>query len=97
LGTLYILEQALYASDRLYLHGAGTQENVIYGFGSARHGQVGIPVSGPHRVRSCNLPRVIHGFENHNVVYICANGDQSAALSGNFLSCYCLKHFILLS
>lgn len=64
---------------------AAPQENIIYGFGSARHGQIGDSEIGSDRMRSCNLPRVIHGFENHKIVYLCANGDQSAALSGNFV------------
>ena len=44
-GSLICLRTS-FASNLLDRDGAGTQESVIYGFGSARHGQVGILGSG---------------------------------------------------
>ncbi|XP_020257110.1 ultraviolet-B receptor UVR8 isoform X2 [Asparagus officinalis] len=61
----------------------GPQESIIYGFGSAKHGQIGASESGSHKVRSFNLPTLIYGFENLKIAYIYANGDQSAALSAD--------------
>ncbi|XP_020573022.1 ultraviolet-B receptor UVR8 [Phalaenopsis equestris] len=55
--------------------------NSVYGYGSARHGQIGTRPSG-HR-RLINIPHLIPGFEDSRIVNVCANGDHSAALSAN--------------
>ncbi|XP_026665411.2 ultraviolet-B receptor UVR8 isoform X3 [Phoenix dactylifera] len=60
---------------------AGSSGSSIYGFGSGRHGQIGMFESGTQR--SHNFPKVIEGFENCEVVSIYANGDHSAALSAD--------------
>lgn len=54
--------------------------DLVYGFGSARHGQIGNSVSKPQK--SCNLPEVIQGFGSCKIVGLFANGDHSAALTG---------------
>ncbi|KAL0914675.1 hypothetical protein M5K25_015043 [Dendrobium thyrsiflorum] len=56
-------------------------ETSIYGYGSARHGQIGTQLS--ERRRFINIPEVIPGFEDSRIVNLCANGDHSAALSAN--------------
>lgn len=54
------------------------KDNSVYGFGSARRGQVGKCAS---RIqKSYNVPRLIDGFPNCKIVNIYANGDHSAAL-----------------
>ncbi|XP_019705528.1 ultraviolet-B receptor UVR8 isoform X2 [Elaeis guineensis] len=60
---------------------AGSSGSLIYGFGSARHGQIGMLES--RTQRSHNFPKVIEGFENCEIVSIYANGDHSAALSAD--------------
>ncbi|XP_020081028.1 ultraviolet-B receptor UVR8-like isoform X1 [Ananas comosus] len=55
--------------------------DLVYGFGSARHGQIGNSVSKPQK--SCNLPEVIQGFGSCKIVGLFANGDHSAALTAN--------------
>ncbi|RWW79742.1 hypothetical protein BHE74_00011955 [Ensete ventricosum] len=55
--------------------------DVIYGFGSGRHGQIGKHLSGGQR--SLNLPTAVQGFDDHKIVSMHANGDHSAALSGS--------------
>lgn len=54
------------------------KDNSVYGFGSARRGQVGKCVS--RNQKSCNVPRLIDDFPNCKIVNIYANGDHSAAL-----------------
>ncbi|WVZ68609.1 hypothetical protein U9M48_017530 [Paspalum notatum var. saurae] len=54
------------------------KDNSVYGFGSARRGQVGKLVS--RNQKSYNVPRLIDGFPNCKIVNIYANGDHSAAL-----------------
>jgi hypothetical protein len=58
-------------------------DNSVYGFGSARRGQIGRCVSRSHK--SYNVPRLIDGFPNCKLVNIYANGDHSAALNGKAL------------
>lgn len=53
--------------------------NQVYGFGSGKRGQLGVSKD---RIKSINLPKVISGFEDVEIVGIAANGDHSAALSG---------------
>ncbi|KAK4763702.1 hypothetical protein SAY87_013140 [Trapa incisa] len=56
----------------------GEIQNQVYGFGTCKRGQIGtVDV----RTKSVNLPLVIDGFENTEIVSISANGDHSAALS----------------
>ncbi|TVU34902.1 hypothetical protein EJB05_16758 [Eragrostis curvula] len=55
------------------------KDNSVYGFGSARRGQVGKYISRSHK--SYNVPRLIDGFPNCKLVNIYANGDHSAALN----------------
>ncbi|XP_027187518.1 ultraviolet-B receptor UVR8 isoform X2 [Cicer arietinum] len=52
--------------------------NQVYGFGSGKRGQLGVSKD---RIKSINLPKVISGFEDVEIVGIAANGDHSAALS----------------
>lgn len=54
------------------------KDNSIYGFGSARRGQVGKCISRNEKLY--NVPRIIDGFPNCKIVNIYANGDHSAAL-----------------
>lgn len=54
------------------------KDNSVYGFGSARRGQVGKCVS--RNQKSYNVPRLIDGFPNCKIVNVYANGDHSAAL-----------------
>jgi secretion-regulating guanine nucleotide exchange factor len=58
-------------------------DNSVYGFGSARRGQVGKPAS--KNQKFYNIPRLIDGFPNCKILGLYANGDHSAALDG--------KHF----
>ncbi|PKA60983.1 Ultraviolet-B receptor UVR8 [Apostasia shenzhenica] len=59
----------------------GSLGNSVYGFGSGRHGQIGIHL--PERRKLFNIPEVIDGFGDSRIVDLCANGDHSAALSAN--------------
>ncbi|PAN28177.1 hypothetical protein PAHAL_5G136400 [Panicum hallii] len=54
------------------------KDNSVYGFGSARRGQVGKCAS--RNEKSHNVPRLIDGFSDFKIVNIYANGDHSAAL-----------------
>ncbi|KAM0894961.1 hypothetical protein ACQ4PT_024124 [Festuca glaucescens] len=54
------------------------KDNSIYGFGSARRGQVGKSAS--KNQKFYNIPRLIDGFPNCKIVGLYANGDHSAAL-----------------
>lgn len=59
---------------------AGCGLDQVYGFGSAKRCQLGISKD---ITKSINLPKVITGFEDVEIVGVSANGDHSAALSGN--------------
>ncbi|XP_057448340.1 ultraviolet-B receptor UVR8 isoform X2 [Lotus japonicus] len=52
--------------------------NQVYGFGSGKRGQLGVSKD---RIKSINLPKVVSGFEDVQIVEIATNGDHSAALS----------------
>ncbi|VAH80367.1 unnamed protein product [Triticum turgidum subsp. durum] len=54
------------------------KDNSVYGFGSARRGQVGKSASKNQKFYS--IPRLIDGFPNCKIVNLYANGDHSAAL-----------------
>lgn len=54
------------------------KDNSVYGFGSARRGQVGKSAS--KNQKFYNIPRLIDGFPNCKIVGLYANGDHSAAL-----------------
>lgn len=56
----------------------GCLSNQVYGFGSGKRGQLGVSKD---KIKSINLPKVISGFEDEEIVGISANGDHSAALS----------------
>lgn len=58
----------------------GDAEDVIYGFGSGKRGQLGIS---DDKQKSVSTPQVTLGFENVKIGSITANGDHSAAISGN--------------
>ena len=66
------------ASDNMLIF--SFSDNSVYGFGSARRGQVGTCAS--RNEKSHNVPRLIDGFSDFNIVNIYANGDHSAALDG---------------
>lgn len=51
----------------------------MYGFGSGKRGQLGVSKD---KIKSLNLPHLCSGFEGTELVNISANGDHSAALSG---------------
>ncbi|XP_055810139.1 ultraviolet-B receptor UVR8 isoform X2 [Solanum dulcamara] len=61
----------------------GDTEDVIYGFGSGKRGQLGIS---DDKQKLVNTPQVTLGFENVKIKSVTANGDHSAAISmhGNF-------------
>lgn len=61
----------------------GDAEDVIYGFGSGKRGQLGIS---DDKQKSVSTPQVTLGFENVKIGSITANGDHSAAISGKLLS-----------
>uniref|UniRef100_A0A453FNW2 E3 ubiquitin-protein ligase HERC4 n=1 Tax=Aegilops tauschii subsp. strangulata TaxID=200361 RepID=A0A453FNW2_AEGTS len=54
------------------------KDNSVYGFGSARRGQVGKFAS--KNQKFYNTPRLIDGFPNCKIMNLYANGDHSAAL-----------------
>lgn len=54
------------------------KDNSVYGFGSARRGQVGKSAS--KNQRFYNIPRLIDGFPECKILNLYANGDHSAAL-----------------
>lgn len=54
------------------------KDNSVYGFGSARRGQVGKSAS--KNQKFYNIPRLIDGFPNCKIVNLYANGDHSASL-----------------
>nr|VDD06745.1 unnamed protein product [Brassica rapa] len=54
--------------------------NQVCGFGSGKRGQLGVS---SERKKSVDLPCVVSGLEDVEVVRIAANGDHSAALSAN--------------
>lgn len=64
----------------------------VFAFGSARHGQLGVPASGQihntsnstrKEARCFSVPVCVKEFDVHNVAFICANGEHSAALTEN--------------
>ncbi|XP_057251512.1 ultraviolet-B receptor UVR8 isoform X4 [Beta vulgaris subsp. vulgaris] len=57
----------------------GNSGDKVYGFGSGKRGQLGICAD---KTTSVGIPKACSGFEGVEVVAINANGDQSAALSG---------------
>ncbi|MQL80080.1 hypothetical protein Taro_012535 [Colocasia esculenta] len=59
----------------------GPSGDVVFGFGSGKHGQLGVPADGVSK--SFDLPKVVHHFENDSVETIYANGDNSTALAAN--------------
>lgn len=58
----------------------GDTEDVIYGFGSGKRGQLGIS---DDKQKSVSTPQDILGFENVKIRSVTANGDHSAAISLN--------------
>ncbi|XWS34946.1 hypothetical protein CRYUN_Cryun21dG0081000 [Craigia yunnanensis] len=54
--------------------------NQLYGFGSGKHGQLGISID---RIKSVDAPQVTCGFEDVKIISISANGDHSAAVSAD--------------
>ncbi|GAB4839939.1 hypothetical protein Ancab_020649 [Ancistrocladus abbreviatus] len=52
----------------------------VYGFGSGKHGQLGVSTD---KIKSSGLPLLCLGFENVNIMNITANGDHSAALTAD--------------
>lgn len=58
---------------------AGVSGDEVYGFGSGKRGQLGISED---KIKLVNIPEQIHGFDSVKISSIAANGDQSAALSG---------------
>lgn len=59
----------------------GHLKEQIYGFGSGKRGQLSVGMDNVKRL--CNIPQIIYGFEDNEIASIAANGDQSAALTGN--------------
>ncbi|GKC49049.1 zinc finger, CCHC-type containing protein, partial [Tanacetum coccineum] len=57
---------------------AGEHGEKVYGFGSGKHGQLGIS---NEKVKFINLPQSVCGLNEVNVSSIIANEDHSAALS----------------
>lgn len=55
----------------------------VHGFGSGKRGQLGISKD---KVRLMNTPQATLGLEDVTIVSIHADGDHSAALSGEFSS-----------
>ncbi|XP_009801857.1 ultraviolet-B receptor UVR8 isoform X1 [Nicotiana sylvestris] len=58
----------------------GDTEDLIYGFGSGKRGQLGIS---DDKQKSLSIPHVTLGLENVKIRIIAANGDHSAAISLN--------------
>ncbi|OIT27327.1 ultraviolet-b receptor uvr8 [Nicotiana attenuata] len=58
----------------------GDTEDLIYGFGSGKRGQLGIS---DDKQKSVSAPQVTLGLENVKIRIIAANGDHSAAVSVN--------------
>ncbi|CAN4124399.1 unnamed protein product [Withania somnifera] len=58
----------------------GDTEDLIYGFGSGKRGQLGIS---DDKQKSVSMPQVALGFENVKIRSITASGDHSAAISVN--------------
>ncbi|XP_015074849.1 ultraviolet-B receptor UVR8 isoform X3 [Solanum pennellii] len=56
------------------------KEDLIYGFGSGKRGQLGIS---DDKLKSVSTPQVTLGFENVKIRSVTANGDHSAAISMN--------------
>ncbi|GAU41379.1 hypothetical protein TSUD_398160 [Trifolium subterraneum] len=56
----------------------GSLSNQVYGFGSGKRGQLGVSKD---KIKSINLPEVVNGLEDVEIVGVSANGDHSAALS----------------
>ncbi|CAH8349899.1 unnamed protein product [Eruca vesicaria subsp. sativa] len=54
--------------------------NQVCGFDSGKRGQLGVSSD---KTKSLNLPCVVSRLEDVEVVRIAANGDHSAAISGN--------------
>jgi secretion-regulating guanine nucleotide exchange factor len=67
----------------------------VYGFGSARRGQVGKCVS--RNQKTDNVPKLIDGFPNCKIVNIYANGDHSAAVDGKLCSSVVIDSHLLFS
>ncbi|XP_057827014.2 ultraviolet-B receptor UVR8 isoform X2 [Cryptomeria japonica] len=70
----------------------GISDSSVFAFGSARHGQLGAAAScqnlnGPNssrkEARCINIPVRVKDLDIQNVVFICANGDHSSALTEN--------------
>ncbi|KAJ8569897.1 hypothetical protein K7X08_006474 [Anisodus acutangulus] len=58
----------------------GDTEDLIYGFGSGKRGQLGIS---DDKQKLVSTPQVTLGFENVKIKSVTANGDHSAAISVN--------------
>ncbi|KAK1362122.1 Ultraviolet-B receptor UVR8 [Heracleum sosnowskyi] len=56
----------------------GRSGDQVYGFGSAKRGQLGVPYD---IARYMSTPQCTRGLEDINIVCISANGDHTAALS----------------
>ncbi|KAI5437629.1 hypothetical protein KIW84_023660, partial [Lathyrus oleraceus] len=56
----------------------GCLSSQVYGFGSGKRGQLGFSKD---KIKLINLPKVVSGFEDVDIVGIAANGDHSASLS----------------
>lgn len=67
----------------------GPSGDQVYGFGSAKRGQLGVPYD---NARYMSSPQGTRGLEDINVVCISANGDHTAASSSESSSVKCLLH-----
>ncbi|KAL0364088.1 UNVERIFIED_CONTAM: Serine/threonine-protein kinase Nek8 [Sesamum angustifolium] len=54
-------------------------DHQVYGFGSGKRGQLGVSTE---KIKSTSLPQITMGLTNVRIMNISANGDHSAALSG---------------
>lgn len=61
----------------------------VYGFGAGKRGQLGISMN---NIKSINLPQVTCGLEDIKITAISANGDHSAAISGESKSLFFCKN-----
>uniref|UniRef100_A0A1D1XJ62 Putative E3 ubiquitin-protein ligase HERC3 n=1 Tax=Anthurium amnicola TaxID=1678845 RepID=A0A1D1XJ62_9ARAE len=77
-GSMHVMQIACGLRHSLALI-KGPSRDIVFGFGSGKHGQLGPSADGIKRL--FNLPKAVCHFENDTVATISANGDQSAALT----------------
>lgn len=65
--------------DDIKCDAGNSGKDQVFGFGFGKRGQLGISTD---KIKSVSLPQITFGLEDVQIARISANGDHSAALSG---------------